>query len=113
MTRFEQETGDYRGGDTFVYNASWRFLEPQDTGTFYIASTPSGEVFANRYQVLDQVLATRGLLKDTGLRLDTQKRRDPHHPHRRHPKPQTSALQPRNPAWLTSDHLPVTAILQY
>jgi hypothetical protein len=67
---FENETADYRGGDTFLYNASWRFLEPENLGTFYITSTPAGEVFPNRYQVLDQIICTRGLLKQTGLRLN-------------------------------------------
>lgn len=67
---FEKETADYRGDDTFLYNASWRFLEPENLGTFFITSTPAGEVFPNRYQVLDQIICTRGLLKETGLRLD-------------------------------------------
>src|SRR5256885_13221588 len=32
-----------RGGDTFLYNASWRFLEPENLGTFFITSTPAGD----------------------------------------------------------------------
>jgi hypothetical protein len=50
---FKAETADYRGDDTFLYNASWRFLEPENLGSFFITSTPAGEVFPNRYQVLD------------------------------------------------------------
>jgi hypothetical protein len=68
ITKFEKETADYRGDDTFLFNASWRFLEPENLGTFFITSTPAGEVFPNRYQVLDQIICTRGLLKQTGLR---------------------------------------------
>jgi len=109
---FERETADYRGGDTFLYNASWKFLEPENLGTFFIASTPAGEVFANRYQVLDQIVASRGLLKQRGLRLDVESVEI-----YREPSVATASLRPRpfNRKSLkgTSDHLPVTAVLQY
>lgn len=109
---FEQETADYRGGDTFLYDASWKFLEPENLGTFFIASTPAGEVFANRYQVLDQVVASRGLLKQTGLRLDVDSV-DIY----RAASVATGSLRPRpfNRTTLkgTSDHLPIIATLQY
>ena len=67
---FKNEIADYRGDDTFLYNASWRLLEPENTSTFFITSSPAGEVFPNRYQVLDQIVCTRGLLKQGGLRLN-------------------------------------------
>jgi endonuclease/exonuclease/phosphatase family metal-dependent hydrolase len=109
---FKQETADYRGDDTFLYNASWRFLEPENLGTFFISSTPAGEVFANRYQVLDQIVASRGLLKQTGLRLDLNSV-DIY----RTRSVATDSLRPRpfNRKTLkgTSDHLPVIATLQY
>jgi Endonuclease/Exonuclease/phosphatase family len=112
IDRFEQETADYRGGDTFLHNASWRFLEPENIGTFFIASTPAGEVFANRYQVLDQFVVSRGLLKQSGVRLDLESV-DIY----REPSVATASLRPRpfNRKTLkgTSDHLPVIATLQY
>jgi Endonuclease/Exonuclease/phosphatase family len=112
IKKFEKETADYRGGDTFLYNASWRFLEPENEGTFFITSTPAGEVFPNRYQVLDQIICTRGLLKQNGLRLDRTSV-DIHDtltvatPSGR-PRPFD-----RKTLKGTSDHLPVVATLEY
>ena len=112
ITGFLKETADYRGDDTFLYNASWRFLEPENLGTFFITSTPAGEVFPNRYQVLDQLVCTRGLLKQTGLRLDLGSV-DIY----RAASVATPAGRPRpfNRTTLkgTSDHLPVVASLEY
>jgi hypothetical protein len=51
---FAKETAAYRSDDTFLFNASWRFLDPENLGTFFITSTLAGEVFPNRYQVLDR-----------------------------------------------------------
>ncbi len=112
IDKFEKQTADYTGGDIFLYNASWKFLAPQDVGTFFIASTASGEVFPNRYQVLDQMVASRGLLKATGLRLDL----DSVAIHRTLTVA-TPAGRPRafdrKKLKGTSDHLPVTAMLNY
>jgi endonuclease/exonuclease/phosphatase family metal-dependent hydrolase len=109
---FEAEAIKYRGDDTFLYNASWKFLAPENTGTYFIASTEN-EVFANRYQVLDQIIASRGLLATTGLRLDP----DSVAIH----NTKTVATQPagrprgfdRKTKKGTSDHLPLTARLDY
>jgi hypothetical protein len=111
IDRFEAETADYRGGDIFLYNACWRFLAPENLGSF-ISSTAAGEIFANRYQVLDQLIVTRGLLKQNGLRLDTASV-DIY----RAPSVATPSGRPRpfNRTTLkgTSDHLPITALLSY
>jgi hypothetical protein len=92
--------------------ASWRFLDPENLGTFFITSTPAGEVFPNRYQVLDQLVCTRGLLKQTGLRLDPGSV-DIYCS----PSVATASGRPRpfNRTTLkgTSDHLPVVASLEY
>jgi endonuclease/exonuclease/phosphatase family metal-dependent hydrolase len=112
IRRFEAETADYTGGNIFVYNASWKFLVPENVGTFFIMSTPSGEVFANRYQVLDQIVASRGLLHEEGLRLDLESVEI-----HRTSTVATPSGRPRafNTQTLrgTSDHLPVTALLSY
>lgn len=109
---FVKETADYRGDDTFLYNASWRFLQAENLGTFFITSTAAGEVFPNRYQVLDQLVCSRGLLKQAGLRLDLSSV-DIY----RAPSVATPAGRPRpfNRSTLkgTSDHLPVIATLEY
>ena len=67
ITRFETEVATYRGDDTWLYNAGWKFLAPENLGTFFIESTASGEHFANRYQVLDNLVASRGLLLPGGI----------------------------------------------
>lgn len=82
ITAFEKDTARYRNDDIWLYNASWKFLEPEDLGTFFISSTPD-EAFANRYQVLDQIVASRGLLTEGGVRLDVELRRHPSDRHRR------------------------------
>jgi endonuclease/exonuclease/phosphatase family metal-dependent hydrolase len=107
---FAKEAIDYRGDDTFLFNASWKFLAPENTGTDYIASTQD-ETFANRYQVLDQLIVSRGLLDPNGLHLDP----DSVHIH----DTTTVATQPlkrprgfdRKTKKGTSDHLPMTAVL--
>jgi hypothetical protein len=109
---FAVEAINYRGDDAFLYNASWRFLAPENTGTYFIASTPD-ETFANRYQVLDQLIASRGLLDRRGLHLDADSIRI-HNTN-------TVATQPagrprgfdRKTKKGTSDHLPITAVLSY
>jgi hypothetical protein len=69
-TKLEAEVAAYRGDDTWLYNACWRFLGPENLGAFFIESTASGEYFANRYQVLDNLVASRGLLLQEGVTLD-------------------------------------------
>jgi hypothetical protein len=59
ITKFEAEVATYRGDDTWLYNACWKFLALENLGTFFIESTASGEHFANRYQVLDNLVASR------------------------------------------------------
>jgi hypothetical protein len=109
---FKAEAIDYRGDDCFLYNASWKFLAPENTGTYFIDSTED-ETFANRYQVLDQIIASRGLLDTNGLHLDI----DSVQIH----DTRTVATQPakrprpfdRKTKKGTSDHLPITAVLNY
>jgi hypothetical protein len=84
----------------------------RNLGTFFITSTPTGEVFPNRYQVLDQLICSRGLLKQSGLRLDLTSV-DIY----REASVATPAGRPRpfncNPLKGTSDHLPLIATLDY
>jgi Endonuclease/Exonuclease/phosphatase family len=109
---FRAETADYRETNAFLYNPCWRFLAGQDLGSFFISSTPAGEVFANRYQVLDQLIVSRGLLKESGLRLDVDSV-DLY----RAPSVATPSGRPRpfNRTTMkgTSDHLPLVARLEY
>ena len=111
ITAFAAEAATYRGDDTFLFNPCWRFLGPENTGTFFLAGTPE-ESFANRYQVLDQIIASRGLLGATGLGLDV----DSVAIH----ATSTVATPSGRPRGFdrktlkgTSDHLPLTATLSY
>jgi endonuclease/exonuclease/phosphatase family metal-dependent hydrolase len=109
---FEEETADYRGQEVFLFNATWKFLPQQKVGTYFLDSLSSGEKLANRYQVLDQLIASRGLLTGSGLTLDlgsvdifrdslvaTRSGR---------PRPFSKKTKKG-----TSDHLPLTAVLRY
>jgi hypothetical protein len=112
IDKFKPDAIDYRGDDLFLYNASWKFLAPENTGTYFISSTKD-ETFANRYQILDQIIASRGLLDPNGLHLGPDSV-EIHHTN-------TVATQPagrprgfdRKTKKGTSDHLPVTALLNY
>jgi hypothetical protein len=109
---FRAQTADYRETDAFLYNPCWRFLAPENLGSFFISSTPAGEVFANRYQVLDQLVVSRGLLKPSGLRLDLGSV-----DLWRAPSVATPSGRPRRfdrkTGKGTSDHLPLVATLVY
>ena len=109
---FESETADYRAQDVFLFNASWKFLPQQEVCTYFLDRLSSGEKFANRYQILDQVVASRGLLSGAGLTLDLDSVdifRDK--------VVATPSGRPRGFSKKkktgTSDHLPVTAVLRY
>ncbi len=109
---FRAQTADYRETDAFLYNPCWRFLAPENVGTFFISSTPVGEAFANRYQVLDQLVVSRGLLKPAGLRLDLESVDIFAAPSVATP---TGRPRPFDRGTLkgTSDHLPLVATLEY
>lgn len=109
---FKRETADYRGQEVFLFNATWKFLPQQKVGTYFMDGLRSGEKFANRYQVLDQLIASRGLLTESGLTLDLDSVdifRDS--------LVATRSGRPRpfskNTKKGTSDHLPLTAVLRY
>ena len=109
---FEGETANYRAQEVFLYNATWKFLPEQKTGTFFIDGLSDGEKFVNRYQVLDQLVVSRGLVSGIGLTLDLDSVdifADP--------LVATSSGRPRGFSKTTkkgtSDHLPLTALLKY
>lgn len=108
---FRAEVAAYRGDDTFLYNASWKFFGPANTGTFFIDST-ADEAFANRYQVLDQLIVTRGLLAPGGLRLDLDSVAIHATPTVATPSGRPRGFDRRTRKG-TSDHLPVVARLAY
>ena len=71
-----------------------------------------GEVFANRYQVLDQLVVSRGLLKPAGLRLDLDSVDIFSAPSVATPSGRPRAFDRRTLKG-TSDHLPLVATLEY
>jgi endonuclease/exonuclease/phosphatase family metal-dependent hydrolase len=108
---FSVETSTYRGKEVFIYNPSWKFMGKERTGTLFIDSTPD-ERFPNRYQILDQLLVTRGLVGPTGLRL-----RPDSLSICSDKKVATPSGRPRGfdkaTKKGTSDHLPLTAVFDY
>jgi len=70
ITKFEAEVATYRGDDTGCTTPAGPSSRPRTFGTFFIESTNSGEHFANRYQILDNLVASRGLLLPGGITLD-------------------------------------------
>lgn len=108
---FEKEVATYRSGNTWLYNACWKFLAPDNVGTFFIDSTRD-EAFANRYQVLDQVVASRGLLRPAGITLDATSVEIFHEASAATPAGRPRPFD-RKTRHGTSDHLPVTATLTY
>lgn len=112
IDRFKPETGDYRAQEVFLYNTTWKFLPQQNMGTYFLDTLSTGEKFTNRYQVLDQLVASRGLVAKSGLTLDLDSvaiHRDT--------LVATGSGRPRGfnkrTKKGTSDHLPLTAVLKY
>ncbi|OUC08003.1 hypothetical protein RY27_11590, partial [Litorilinea aerophila] len=112
IDNFRRETADYRAQDVFLYNAMWKFLHQPNTGTFFLDSLSTGEKFPNRYQILDQIVASRGLVSGRGLTLDRESVQIFRHPlvATRSGRPRPFNRRTRRGA---SDHLPVTAVLRY
>ncbi len=109
---FEDETAKYRGQDVFLFNATWKFFPQKNVGTYFIDSARGRGKFTNRYQVLDQLVASRGLISGDGLKLDASTVdvfRDG--------SVATGSGRPRGfdkkRKKGTSDHLPQTAVLRY
>lgn len=112
IDRFHKETAAYRAQDVFLFNATWTLLPQQDVGTFFLNRLPTGERVVSRYQVLDQVVVSRGLLTPSGLRWDLDSVDI-----FRHPLVATRSGRPRpfdkRRRTGTSDHIPLTAVLRY
>ncbi len=109
---FKKETADYRAEEVFLFNATWKFLPEQSVGTYFLGSLETGEKPVNRYQILDQLVVSRGLLAGTGLQLDLESvdiLRDPLVAKASgRPRPFNKKTKKG-----TSDHLPLTATLRY
>lgn len=72
IDKFE-ETSKYRQQDVFLYNVSTRLLNKSplgNTGTYFLSGLRDGTTFTNRYQMLDQLVVSRGLLSGNGLEAD-------------------------------------------
>jgi hypothetical protein len=109
---FEAETADYRGQEVFLFNATWKFLPQQQVGTYFLDSLSSGEKLANRYQVLDQLIASRGLVTGSGLTLDLDSVDIFDDSLVATPSGRPRPFKKKTKKG-TSDHLPLTAVLRY
>lgn len=66
IDKFKDQTASYRGQPVYLYNATWKFLGTGDQGSYFF--DPEG--VPNRYQILDQIVVSRGLVTGNGLTLD-------------------------------------------
>lgn len=112
IRRFSKETADYRAEDVYLYNAVSHLRSAgKNLGSYYFAGGLSGET-TNRYLLIDQLVVSRGLLAETGLRLarDSVAIFDG-------PLVATPSARPRpfdrKSLKGTSDHLPLTARFDY
>jgi endonuclease/exonuclease/phosphatase family metal-dependent hydrolase len=112
MSAFHSRVQDYQAQEIFLFDPMWRFLHPEQTGSFYMASLPTGERFVHRYQTLDQIVASRGLARGPGLKLNANSVAI-----FREAVVATPSGRPRPFNWTskkgTSDHLPLEAMLEY
>ena len=69
---FKDQVSKYRGQDIFLYNISAAALRDPigGTGTYFLDGLRGGGKMSNRYQILDQLIVTRGLLSGNGLTAD-------------------------------------------
>ena len=107
---FARETATYREREVYLYNATWPFVARERTGTYFFDSSPAGT--PNRYQLLDQMVASRGLLGAEGLRLDLGSLRILDDALVATPSKRPRGFD-RKTKKGTSDHLPLTAVLRY
>lgn len=108
---FAEETADYRAQEALLFNATARLAGDPSCGSYYLAGDTSGKT-TNPFQLLDQLVISRGLAAGPGLSLDrgsvgyfSDK------------LVATASLRPRafdrKTGKGTSDHLPLVAKLVY
>ncbi len=66
LDRFEPEVADDRSRDAFVFNSTARFVA-SGVGSYFFEGGAADRA-TNRHRALDQLAASRGLLKTAGLR---------------------------------------------
>lgn len=111
LDRFARETADYRGQEAILFNATARLAGEPTAGSYYLAGNEGGNT-TNPYQLLDQLVVSRGLAAGPGLRLDRDSVG-----YFSDKLVATPTLRPRafdrKTGKGTSDHLPLTARLIY
>jgi len=113
IDKFDREPGLYRRREFFLYNACWQLLRGEKQGTFFLGNLRRGGKIPNRYQVLDQMVLTRGMLTGEGLRFDLNSVAIFHDDALN----ATRSLRPKafkkSSKKGYSDHFPITAVLRY
>ena len=69
MDRFYKETADYRGLEALLFNACANLAGSPNVGSYYRPNDDGGKT-TNPYQLLDQLVVSRGLAGGSGLTLD-------------------------------------------
>lgn len=108
---FSKETADYRAQEAILFNAMARLAGQPTTGSYYLAGDEGGKT-TNPFQLLDQLVVSRGLAAGPGLRLERDSAG-----YFCDKLVATPALRPRGfdrkTGKGTSDHLPLVARLIY
>lgn len=111
MDRFAKETADYRGQEAFLFNATACLAGQPATGSYYLTGDDNGKT-TNPYQLLDQLVVSRGLAAGPGLQLERSSVG-----YFSDKLVATPTLRPRafdrKTGKGTSDHLPLVARLTY
>jgi hypothetical protein len=112
IDKFEDQTANYRGQPVYLYNATWKLLSTGDLGSYFFAE----EGVPNRYQVLDQIVASRGLVSGNGLTLDRASVQIVRNEVLATPTGRPRKFEKKDGQYTLkgySDHLPVKAVLRY
>ena len=109
---FDDSVSTYRNRDLFVYNPCWRFLNVEHCGTYFYDGR--AEPVTHRFELLDQLVVSRGMLMSDGPKLALETLTVPND--------STVATRPpycrprsfdRSTGKGTSDHLPLAAVIEY
>lgn len=110
ISKFAKETAAYRAQEVFLFNPMWRFAGLPNTGTHFFEGSATSGPQTNRYNLLDQIVASRGLMHGPGLQLDPASIAIFNTPLVATPSGRPRGFD-RKTRKGTSDHLPVTAVL--
>jgi hypothetical protein len=109
---FKEQVSSYRGQPVYLYNATWKLLGVDQLGSYFFDQ----EGVPNRYQLLDQLVVSRGLVTGNGLTLDRNSVQIVRNETLATQTGRPKKFEKRNNQYTLkgySDHLPLKAVLHY